>query len=606
MTQTQPGRPWWKDTVIYQVYPRSFQDSNGDGIGDIEGIISRLDEIAALGAGAIWLSPLYRSPDADNGYDISDYCDIDPRYGTLADFDRLVVEARRRGLRLIMDLVINHTSDQHQWFQASRRREEPYTDYYIWRQPGPNGEAPNNWSSFFMGSAWQWDDARQEYYLHLFDRKQPDLNYHNPAVVDEVEDVLRFWLDRGVAGFRCDVISLLYKTSLEDGHDRPICGLEHYKAQPGTHHILQKLHRDVLGPRGAFTVGETVMVTLDEARDLSEPERGELDLVFYFDHLEVDRVVSRFVPKPFRADELLRRLTVWQQGLSWNAVYFENHDQPRIVSHYGDDNQFWKRSAQLLATMELTLRGTPFIYQGQEIGMTNGDFTSLDQLDDVESHRLDDLLRRHGVPARVRWWLIRMASRDNARTPMQWDGSAETGFTTGRPWLGVNGNHTWLNYAAQVDDPSSILNYYRRLIRLRANSSTLSDGGFEPVYADRAVMMYRRTPAGSGVIGGLPDGVRAGAGGTGSTAPIGAGVAADPAYLVLLNFSGRVQRLKQPWLTSSLTGGDTVSQTGVHAPMIVATNTGRRRLDGRLEPWEAVVVRGFTAAEWTASSLRKP
>ncbi|MDR0285993.1 MAG: alpha-glucosidase [Propionibacteriaceae bacterium] len=579
MTEATLAHQWWKDAVFYQIYPRSFQDSNGDGRGDIPGIISRLDEIAALGVTALWLSPLYPSPDADNGYDISDYRGIDPRYGTLEDFDRLVAAAKERGIRVVMDLVINHTSDEHPWFQASRRREEPYADYYIWRPPRNLGddsgdrEPPNNWTGFFMGSAWEWDDVRQEFYLHLFDKKQPDLNYHNPAVIEEIKGILKFWLDRGVAGFRCDVISLLYKSSLEDGKPGAIRGLEHYKAQPGTHKILHELRHAVLDPYNAFTVGETVMVTLEEAKDLSDPGRGELDLVFYFDHLEVDRLVARYGPKPFRADTLLRRLTTWQRGLDWNALYLENHDQPRIVSHYGNDRHYWSRSAQMLAVLQLTLRGTPFIYQGQEIGMTNFDFTSLDQINDVESHNIDRLLRRRGVPYSLRWYLIKTASRDNARTPVQWDSSEHAGFTTGQPWLGVNANASWLNYAAQDGDPKSVLNFYRRLIRLRAASPTLRAGGFEPLIADRAVMAYRRTPT------------------AGST---------DPGYTVWLNFSDQTQRLKQPWLTSAMSDPE-AGPTGagpVHPPECVVSNTGRRRLDGCLLPWEAMVIRDGTATPW--------
>ena len=575
MTYNPGPRQWWKDAVFYQIYPRSFQDTNGDGVGDIPGIISRLDELADLGVDALWLSPLYVSPDADNGYDIANYRDIDPRYGTLVDFDALVAAAKARGIRIVMDLVINHTSDEHPWFEASRRRQDPYTDYYIWRPGTPDGPPPNNWTGFFMGSAWQWDDVRGEYYLHLFDPKQPDLNYRNPAVTEEVKDVLRFWLDRGVAGFRCDVISLLYKSSLDDGRGRlPIIrGLEHYKAQPGTHRILQELRRDVLDPYGAFTVGETVMVTLDEAKKLSDPDRGELDLVFYFDHLEVDRRMAKYIPKGFRADELLRRLTRWQQGLAWNAVYLENHDQPRIVSHYGDDQEFWSRSARLLATLLLTLRGTPFIYQGQEIGMTNGDFAGLDQLDDVESHNMSALLERVGIPYNVRWRLIRPASRDNARTPMQWDASPGAGFTTVRPWLGINANSARINHAQQKADPHSVLAFYRSLIKLRKQSDTLSGGGFEPVYADRSVMVYRRTPV------------------PGST---------DPAYTVWLNFSGRTRRLRQPWLASAVSPVPTASEYGVHPPVCVVSNTGRRTLDGVLLPWEAMVVREVDAPTWRA------
>ena len=573
MDEVSTERPWWKSAIFYQIYPRSFQDSNGDGIGDIPGIISRLDELAELGITAIWLSPLYPSPDADNGYDISDYCDIDPRYGTLADFDKLVAEAGARGMRIVMDLVINHTSDEHPWFQASRRRVAPYTNYYIWR-PAKEGRPPNNWTGFFMGSAWQWDEVRGEYYLHLFDTKQPDLNYRDPAVLEEIKKVMRFWLDRGVAGFRCDVISLLYKSSLEDGRGLPILrGLEHYKSQPGTHQILKELRRDVLDPYGAFAVGETVMVSLPEAQDLCDPDRNELDLVFYFDHLEVDRIVSRYGPKPFRADVLLHRLDTWQRGLDWNAVYLENHDQPRIVSHYGDDKRYWARSACLLATLLLTLRGTPFIYQGQEIGMTNFDFISIDQVNDVESHNMDALLKRFKISDKSRWCLIREASRDNARTPVQWDSTPGAGFTTGTSWLKTNINSTWLNYANQVNDPRSVLTFYKRMIRLRTSSQTLREGGFEPVYADRSVMVYRRTPvAGS----------------------------SDPAYTIWLNFSSATQKIKEPWLASSAT--EDQGDGPVHFPMCVASTTGRRHLDGVLLPWEAMVIRDFSSEPWKAGT----
>ncbi|MDR0783845.1 MAG: alpha-glucosidase [Propionibacteriaceae bacterium] len=569
MTDACPPRPWWKDAIFYQIYPRSFQDSNGDGIGDIPGIISRLDEIAALGVTALWLSPLYCSPDADNGYDIADYCDIDPRYGNLADFDHLVAEAAKREIKIIMDLIINHTSSEHRWFQASRRGEEPYRDYYIWREAKENGDPPNNWTSFFMGSTWEWDDQRQAYYLHLFDAQQPDLNYDNPAVIEEVKQVLRFWLDRGVAGFRCDVINLLHKTSFDDGRGGPILrGIEHYQTQLGTHRILQELRREVWEPYGAFTVGESFGVNLPEAQALTNPDPGELDVVFYFDHLEVDRIINRYGPKPFSAAKLMERLTTWQHGLDWNALYLENHDQPRIVSHYGDDKKYWARSANLLATMLLTLRGTPFLYQGQEIGMTNFDYTSFDQLDDVESFNVAALMKRFGLPRGLRWRLIRQASRDNARTPVQWDSWPGAGFTTGKPWLAINANATWLNYAAQDSDPHSVLNFYRRLIRLRRSCPTLLEGGFEPLYADRALMIYRRTPV---------DG------------------SADPAYTIWLNFSGRTVKLPKAWLEASLT--DARADAG---PSCVVSNSGRHSLKGVLLPWEAVIIReGPPLAEGT-------
>ncbi|MFH1513342.1 MAG: alpha-glucosidase, partial [Bacillota bacterium] len=484
---------WWKDRVVYQIYPRSFQDSNGDGIGDIPGVIARLNELQALGAGILWLSPVYCSPDADNGYDISDYLHIDPRFGTMEDMDRLIAEAQRRDIKIVMDLVINHTSDEHAWFQKSRNREEPYADYYIWKPAKADGSPPNNWTSFFMGSVWTWDERRGEYYLHLFHQKQPDLNWRNPLVMEEVKKILRFWLLRGVAGFRCDVINVLYKSSFADGKKRAaVCGLEHYKSQEGNHAILRELRRDVLDAFDCFTVGECVFVNAEEARLFCEPDRRELDMLLYFNHLEVDRRVARYIPKPFSAKRLLAVLSEWQTGLSWNAVYLESHDQPRIVSHYGDDGKHWTRSAKMLATLEFTLRGTPFLYQGQEIGMTNADFQSLCELNDVESHNVDNLMRSFHIPKFLRWRWIQMASRDNARTPMQWSAEAGAGFTGGKPWLRLNGNYRRINYAAQEADEHSVLRYYRGMIAMRAGSETLRYGVFRPLYATRRVMAYRR------------------------------------------------------------------------------------------------------------------
>jgi oligo-1,6-glucosidase len=542
---------WWQSCVFYQIYPRSFQDSDGDGYGDIPGIISRLDEIKSLGAGAIWLSPVYCSPGADNGYDISDYRNIDPMFGTLDDMDRLIAEAKSRGIRIVMDLVINHTSDEHAWFRASRAGNEKYKDYYIWQPARADGCPPNNWTGFFMGSVWEWDTQRGEYYLHLFDKKQPDLNYHNPAVIEEVKDILRFWLDRGVAGFRCDVINVLYKTTLGDGKPSlAICGLEHYKTQEGNHELLRSLREDVLDKYDAFTVGETVMVDLEEGKLLSDESRKELDMIFYFDHLEVDRYVARYIPKKFRASELLDRLTKWQQGLEHNAVYLENHDQPRIVSHYGDDGAYHDESAKLLATMQLTLRGTPFIYQGQEIGMTDFDYEHLYELDDVESKNIDGLMKKLHIPRRLRWKWIRTASRDNARTPMQWTSGSEpvAGFTTGNPWLAINSNADRINYADQVNDPDSVLNYYKRLIELRASSETLRTGSFTPLYADNYVMSYVRRPLNPAL----------------------------PVYLVILNFSAKPR--KTPSACRALGGDIIISNTGL---------TGK--MPDTIEPWGAMV-----------------
>jgi len=498
---------WWKERVAYQIYPRSFQDSNNDGYGDIQGIISRLDEIKTLGAGIIWLSPVYKSPDADNGYDISDYYDINPKLGTMADMEMLFAEAKKRDIRIIMDLVINHTSDEHEWFQKSRDPGSPYRDYYIWR-PGKTDkrgrkQLPNNWTGFFMSDTWEYDEKSGEYYLHLFDKKQPDLNYKNPKVVEEVKNILKFWLDKGASGFRCDVINLLYKTSLEDGkRSITVQGIEHYKSQEENHEILRELRRDVLDKYDCFTVGETAMVNIDEAKLLCDEDRKELNMLFYFDHLEVDRRVAQFVPKKFRARKLLQVTTKWQQGLDWNALYLENHDQPRIVSHFGaagkDLNSkgkpgvLWKRSAKMLALFQLTLRGTPYIYQGQEIGMTNFDFKSLDELNDVVSHGLEKLMKKMCIPQSIRWKWIKASSRDNARTPMQWNDSENAGFGRGKPWLGVNKNYKYINYASQKNDPDSILSFYKKLIALRRDNKCLIYGEFIPIYADTSIIIYQR------------------------------------------------------------------------------------------------------------------
>ena len=532
---------WWEERVVYQIYPRSFQDSNGDGIGDIQGIISRLDELKDLSIGIIWLSPVYKSPDIDNGYDISDYFDINPIFGTMADMEELLAQAAKRDIKIIMDLVVNHTSDEHEWFQKSRNPDSPYRDYYFWRGGKPGGNPPNNWTGFFMGSVWEFDPKSGEYYMHLFDKKQPDLNYHNPQVIKEVKKIMRFWLDKGVAGFRCDVINLIYKTSLEDGKYRAIArGLEHYQSQEGAHKILAEIRRDVLDKYDCFTVGESAFIDLDDAKLLCDADRKELNMLFYFDHLEVDRWFAHYIQKKFKAYKLLDVLTKWQQGLEWNAVYLESHDQPRIVSHYGDDGEYWERSAKLLATMQFTLRGTPFIYQGQEIGMTNFDFTDMSQLNDVESHSIDKLLRSLCIPARLRWNWIKAASRDNARTPMQWTSEPGAGFTNGEPWLGINGNHIRINYRDQQSRDDSVLSYYKKMIAMRASSDTLKYGNFTPVHAETSVIAYTRAFG-------------------------------DERYTTILNFS------KKP---------EPAAFTG----QIAASNIDRKEYEGTLEPWEAVVL----------------
>lgn len=484
--------PWWKRKIIYQIYPMSFCDSNGDGIGDLPGIISRLDYLQRLGIGALWLSPVYPSPNKDNGYDISDYCEIHPNYGTLADMDRLIAEAKKRDIRIIMDLVINHTSDRHEWFQKSRRREEPYTDFYIWRK-GEKGKKPTNWGSFFGEDCWEYDEVRGEYYLHLFAKEQPDLNYHNEKVIAAIEDVMRFWLDRGVAGFRCDVINIIYKEAIKNGRWRPaLTGCEYYLSTPGCHRVLHRLNRDVLSRYDAFTVGETVFVTPKMADDLVNPQREELCTVFSFEHMETDCFKIKWFLRKFKPDRFFACLTKWQNALPWNTVYFENHDQPRSVSRYGNDAEYHDQSAKALATLLLTLRGTPFLYEGEEIGMTNFDFPDMDKVRDVESINIWNMGKRLHLPYGLRWRMIKTKSRDNARTPMQWDDSINGGFSAGTPWLSVNGNYPRINVKRQEDDPGSVLAYYRQLIAFRNGSRVLQEGDFTELYRKNGVYAYRR------------------------------------------------------------------------------------------------------------------
>lgn len=484
--------PWWKRKIIYQIYPMSFCDSNGDGIGDLPGIISRLDYLQRLGVGALWLSPVYPSPNKDNGYDISDYCEIHPNYGTLADMDRLIAEAKKRDIRIIMDLVINHTSDRHEWFQKSRRREEPYTDFYIWRK-GEKGKKPTNWGSFFGEDCWEYDDVRGEYYLHLFAKEQPDLNYHNEKVIAAIEDVMRFWLDRGVAGFRCDVINIIYKEAIKNGRWRPaLTGCEYYLSTPGCHRVLHRLNRDVLSRYDAFTVGETVFVTPKMADDLVNPQREELCTVFSFEHMETDCFKIKWFLRKFKPDRFFACLTKWQNALPWNTVYFENHDQPRSVSRYGNDAEYHDQSAKALATLLLTLRGTPFLYEGEEIGMTNFDFPDMEKVRDVESINIWNMGKRLHLPYGLRWRMIKTKSRDNARTPMQWDDSINGGFSAGTPWLSVNGNYPRINVKRQEDDPGSVLSYYRKLIAFRNGSRVLQEGDFTELYRKNGVYAYRR------------------------------------------------------------------------------------------------------------------
>lgn len=490
-----------KDTIVYQIYPRSFKDTNGDGIGDIAGIISELDYIASLGVNAIWLSPIYVSPNDDNGYDIADYKAVQPEFGTLAEFDELVAQAKARGIGIIMDLVINHTSDEHEWFRRALAGEEKYRNYYI-IEKGENGRLPNNWGNFFAECPWtRFGDSEDEYYLHLFSKKQPDLNWHNPDVLAEIEDIMRFWLDRGVAGFRCDVINVIYKNSLANGRKKPILtGSEHYLSTEGCHEILQTLRREVLEPYHAFAVGETVFVDIPQAKKLCDPQRGELDMVFPFEHMECDQVLVKWFKTRLSPRRLMRTLTKWQTGLDWNACYFENHDQPRFISRFSDLGKYRRKASKMMAGLLMTLRGTPFIFEGQEIGMTNGDFESLEEIQDIESHNVDAMAKGLHLPRGLRWKMIRRTSRDNARTPVQWSAKESAGFTEGTPWLKVNGNYKVVNVEKEQHTPGGVLAFWQRMIHLRKTWNVLSEGAFEPVAEGLQIYAFKRSKDGEEVL----------------------------------------------------------------------------------------------------------
>jgi oligo-1,6-glucosidase len=490
--------PWWHAAVIYQIYPRSFADSDGDGIGDLPGIIARLDYLAELGIDAIWLSPVYPSPQDDNGYDISDYQDIDPTYGTLADFDTLVAGAHERGIKIVIDVVINHTSDEHPWFEASRSGlGDPKRDWYWWRPPRPGmppglpGAEPTNWASFFSGPAWELDEKSGEYYLHLFSRKQPDLNWENPSVRQAVYEMLRWWLERGVDGFRMDVINMISKDVAADGSlpdavavepGMLATGAQHFIDGPRIHEFLQELHAHVLADRpDVMTVGEMPGVTVDDAVLFTDPARAEVDMVFQFEHVGLDQGISKWDIHPFRLLDLKGSLARWQAGLAstgWNSLYWNNHDQPRAVSRFGDDGEHRVRSAKLLGTVLHLHRGTPYVYQGEELGLTNAGFGGIEEYRDIESLNHYAAATAAGEDPEHVLDALRVMSRDNARTPMPWDGSAHGGFTTGTPWLEVNGTYPTINAAAAVADPDSVFHHYRRLIQLRHEEPAVALGDF--------------------------------------------------------------------------------------------------------------------------------
>lgn len=562
---------WWKSAVVYQIYPRSFADADGDGMGDLRGVIDHLDHLAGLGVDVLWLSPIYPSPQDDNGYDISDYQDIDPLFGSLEIFDELLKGAHDRGMKLIMDLVVNHSSDEHPWFVASRSsRTDPKRDWYWWRParagmaPGTPGAEPTNWGSAFGGSAWEYDEGTGEYYLHLFSRKQPDLNWENPAVREAVYSMMRWWLDRGVDGFRMDVINMISKAvgpdgSLPDGRlpvGAPFAdGSAGYVNGPRIHEFLREMHDQVFDGRDALlTVGEMPGVTVDEAKLFTDPERHEVDMVFQFDHVWVDRGPDPWRLIPLKLSNLKAIFGRWQAGLAdvgWNSLYWNNHDQPRAVSRYGDDSPAHRvASAKMLGTVLHMHRGTPYVYQGEELGMTNYPFESIADFRDIEAlGQYHQAVEREGRSPDEVLTVLRARGRDNARTPMQWDASPQAGFTTGTPWLAVNPNHVDINAAAQHDDPDSVYHYYRKLIDLRHSEPAVVEGDFTMLLPDddRVYAFTRRL---------------------GSTE-----------LLVLGNFTGVTVQAEIP---------DAVSWSGAE---LVLSNLPAPATELSLAPWQAVVYR---------------
>ena len=583
--------PWWSNAVVYQIYPRSFQDTNGDGIGDLKGITSRLDYLADLGVDVLWLSPVFKSPQDDNGYDISDYQDIDPLFGTLGDMDELLAEAHKRGLKVIMDLVVNHTSDEHAWFQASRDKDDPHADWYWWRpakpghEPGTPGAEPNQWGSYFGGSAWEYDPKRGEYFFHQYSKKQPDLNWENPEVRKAVYKMMNWWMDRGIDGFRMDVITQISKVvdangklPGEDGSliaDDPV-GPEGYSSPfpfcsdgPRVDEFLAEMRREVFEGRDGFmNVGEAPGVTPERNEHITDPANGELDMMFQFNHVGIDQSGSKWDTVPFKVTNLRRELTEQQEAVAnvgWASLFFCNHDQPRVVSRWGDDSTEESRaaSAKAFALLIHMHRGTPYVYQGEELGMTNAHFTKLDQYRDLEAL---NAYRQRVEEAKVQspesmMDALALIGRDNARTPMQWDDSTFAGFTAEdaptEPWLSVNPNHVEVNAARQVGDPESVFAFYQRLIALRHNNPVVAAGTWKPVdTGDERVYAFTRELNGT-------------------------------TLLTMVNLSG--DRAAVPAESAALVA------SGVSEPQIVISTRGASHAvvslaNGELSAWEGVVV----------------
>ena len=498
-------KKWWKESVVYQIYPRSFCDSNGDGIGDLNGITGKLDYLKELGVDVIWLSPVYKSPNDDNGYDISDYQAIMDEFGTMEDFDRMLATAHEKGIKIMMDLVVNHTSDEHKWFIESRKStDNPYRDYYIWRPAKEDGSLPNNWGSCFSGPAWEYDKTTDMYFLHLFSKKQPDLNWDNPAVRQDVFDMMNWWLKKGVDGFRMDVISLISKEPGLPDKETGINGYATFNVSangPHVHEYLQEMRQKALNNADTITVGECSGVTLEEAKKYARSDEKELNMVFQFEHMDVDsdEKAGKWTTRKMDLRNLKKILTRWQKGLqdiAWNSLYWENHDQPRSVSRFGNDSDEYREiSAKMLATCIHMMQGTPYVYQGEELGMTNCPFNTLDNFRDLESiNAFHELTEQGKMTEEDMMAAIGYKGRDNARTPMQWDDSAYAGFSTATPWIMVNPNYTKINAKDQINREDSVFKYYQKLIKLRHESELIVYGTYDLILDDdKDIYAYIRT-----------------------------------------------------------------------------------------------------------------
>ncbi|WP_301287715.1 alpha-glucosidase [Bacillus sp. 3103sda1] len=496
-------KQWWKESVVYQIYPRSFMDSNGDGVGDLRGIISKLDYLQELGIDVIWLSPVYESPNDDNGYDISNYRKVMDEFGTMNDWDELLDEMHKRNMKLMMDLVVNHTSDEHNWFVESRKsKDNPYRDYYIWRE-GKSGKEPNNWGAAFSGSAWEYDETTDEYYLHLFSKKQPDLNWDNEHVRKEIYEMMKFWLDKGIDGFRMDVINFISKVeglpAVNTEAEGYVSGHQYFMNGPNIHTYLHEMNQEVLSQYDIMTVGEMPGVTTEEAKLYTAEDRQELQMVFQFEHMDLDSGENgKWDVKPCSLVALKENLTKWQKALEhtgWNSLYWNNHDQPRVVSRFGNDKTYRIPSAKMLATVLHMMKGTPYIYQGEEIGMTNVQFASIDEYRDIETLNMyHEKVSECGENHEMVMQSIYAKGRDNARTPMQWEDSEHAGFTSGKPWVQVNPNYKEINAKQALHDSNSIFHYYKKLIELRKKHEIIVYGTYDLILEDHpSIFAYVRT-----------------------------------------------------------------------------------------------------------------